>query len=404
MQSPPPNVTHGTASAATGTKGSRLVRQSSLPSKPSPKVSTPNTQLGSLNVPPPAGEEASSAVAQSSAADRSPRRSPTTGLHRAPLPWMCGHLREASPPPLFAQHAQNLFGRYQHQNRFIRQSSLGPDSTVEISPHVGTTAHSSARIQPGFQRQQSLPPPQRPQQEQPQKQPVRLQTQNKQQQPQAQFNPPLLHSVQPQLQQPHAYQPQVSQQPQPKSQPIRIQNQGHLNQHSRVIPIQVQQVQQPKQKPRERIIPIMIEGESPPKETSAATHITSTSAAANSSTNERFIPIHIDEGPNMNNAQNNFQQMKSCSAQQLQQPGYQSQSNWNSSLGSTFNHSSAFSHPVTTLSGGGQGGAFLPYNSLSSPSTLENNFNNNNNTNNNPLDALHQMQQSLAQLNSGLEK
>ncbi|XP_068220641.1 mucin-2-like isoform X18 [Palaemon carinicauda] len=435
-KSPPPALTLATAvnSASAAAKGTHVVSQSSLPTKPSSQVSTPNKHLGASNdVPPHAEEEISNSGPMSPSGERSPRRSPTTGLHRAPLPWMCGHLREPSPPPLFVQRAQQTSNRFQPHNRFIRQSSLGPESSTETFPRAGTMTQPNTRHQPVFQRQQSLPPPQKPQQQQQQSQalPARIQQQYRPQQPQMQNQPHLVQTQQPPLQpqsqvqyqprpiqtqqpklqpqtqvrQPHTFESQTQQphsnhiQSQPKSHPIRIQHQGYLNQQPRVIPVQVQQSQQPKQKPKERIIPIMIESDSPPREIPPAPNHTASSSTTfntNASANERFIPIRIEGSAATNNAQHTFQQpLPYLNQQQQQQNLPHPRPSWNSSSGT------AFKNPINTLSGSGQSGAFLPYNSLSSSSS-ENSSNNNNN-NSNPLDALHQMQQSLAQLNSGLE-
>ncbi|KAK8750462.1 hypothetical protein OTU49_014841 [Cherax quadricarinatus] len=389
MELPPYNS--GASASPPIVKGASIVRQASLPNKPSsPQVSPPNAQLGSIYVPPVSSDTESTSSPLSPLGERSPRMSPTTGLNKGPLPWMCAQKRTPSPPPSFVTHAQQTQQRLQQhqQNRCLRQRSLGPESPPS-QPQVEATVLPQPEVyqHSGFQRQKSLPP---------------------QQQQQSQIYPQLIRTQQPR--------PQYQQPQQSRIIPIQVQQ----PQQTRTIPIHVQQTQQQqKHRPRERIIPIMIERESPPKNTAQTSTPFIPPAAADS-----FIPISTDITGSTNakasfqqphtsfqQPQASFHQPKASFQQsqpsfQQQQPNlqqsqqYQQPQQWQqyqqapqqvwSSPGTTFSPPQFSSAPLTES----QSGAFHTYNNHH-PSGLH--------SNNNALDALHQMQQSLAQLNSGLQ-
>merc|ERR1719376_1892258 len=93
---------------------------------------------------------------RSSSVNRSPNISPTSGLSKAPLPWMSGIARrETSAPPEFVNYAQNAQARLQQQRSRWQQHSAGSSmqsptfrETVPVSPPVGHPSHATLPRRP----------------------------------------------------------------------------------------------------------------------------------------------------------------------------------------------------------------------------------------------------------------
>ncbi|KAB7497033.1 hypothetical protein Anas_05371 [Armadillidium nasatum] len=107
----------------------RMTRQASLPADAnSPQI---NANLGSIYVPPvsiyvpPVRQISSESPGQSKSAPQSAHclSSSPTGLNKGPLPWMCGVKKEPSPPPEFLVYAQKAQDRIQRQRSLTQQDN-----------------------------------------------------------------------------------------------------------------------------------------------------------------------------------------------------------------------------------------------------------------------------------------
>ncbi|KAL7644684.1 UNVERIFIED_CONTAM: hypothetical protein RMT77_004225 [Armadillidium vulgare] len=100
----------------------RMTRQASLPADANSPQS--NVNLGSIYVP-PVRQISSESPGQSKSAPQSAHclSSSPTGLNKGPLPWMCGVKKEPSPPPEFLVYAQKAQDRIQRQRSLTQQDN-----------------------------------------------------------------------------------------------------------------------------------------------------------------------------------------------------------------------------------------------------------------------------------------
>lgn len=127
MASPPANLERETKSY----NQNRLVRQASLPAEPvSPQSGSKSANKGLMYIP-------SNKTSDASGTPKTPLTqnssgSPTSsGLNKAPLPWMCGVKRGSSPPPEFLVHAQKTQERLQRQRSLTQIDSDRKLSSIE---------------------------------------------------------------------------------------------------------------------------------------------------------------------------------------------------------------------------------------------------------------------------------